>query len=141
MRRTGTSNKNLEWARRDQTGGQTLQTIMEPVSIYRSYAGCLKLFYTEWLRVTSNHFILNWVKGYSIPFSTLTKQTHVPATRNFETSKRLQLIAELKKLLKRGAIEICNPLSDQILSRIFLASKPNDKNRFILKLKLKSTTF
>lgn len=42
---------------------------------------------------------------------------------------------EIDKLISLGAISVCSPVTDQYISKIFLAPKPNGQKRFILNLK------
>lgn len=101
-----------------------------------AYAGRLKFFVKHWSTVTSNPVLLGWLKGYRLPFITTPISTAIPQSQNVQNSNESYLIqVEISKLLKIGAIKMCEPCQDQFISNIFLADKPNGKKRFILNLK------
>lgn len=79
--------------------------------------------------------ILGWIRnGIDIPFDSDFIQNHFISPILTEQEKTEMNLA-IQKLFNLGAISVCNPSSDQYLSKIFLAPKPNGDSRFILNLK------
>lgn len=105
------------------------------VSVTAPTAGRLQLFYREWLRVTTNPIVLDWVRGYKIPFLTQPTQSKLLMPQVFSQRETQQISTEIKHLLHIGAVNRCNPLPDQFISRIFLTDKRGGKKRFIINLK------
>lgn len=99
------------------------------------YAGRLKYFYPTWAKLTDNPIILIWVQGYRLPFHKKPIQLKVPKPKHLSPVEKQQMQTQINKLLKSGAVEYCDPVPGQFISRIFLADKPNDAKRFILNLK------
>lgn len=92
-----------------------------------SYAGRLTLFYENWVSVTSNQIVLNWVKGYSVSFIKTPIQKQPPIESRFSSRETDLMSTEINNLLRQGSIAKCDRLPDQFLSRIFLADRPREK--------------
>ncbi|KAJ8933074.1 hypothetical protein NQ314_014228 [Rhamnusium bicolor] len=78
--------------------------------------------------------ILEWVKGYKIPFLQKPLQ-QAPVYSKIKDADKKDMNQAISLLLKQGAIVSARELKDQFLSPYFLIKKPNGKNRFILNLK------
>lgn len=112
----------------------TTEEMRQREKVSASSAGRLKLFYKEWIQVTSNLVLLNWIKSYTLPFLGRPVQTCPPITFGVYEDDSL-IYNELEHLKSIGAVVKCSPVQGQLISRIFLADKPNRKKRFILNLK------
>lgn len=99
------------------------------------HAGRLKYFIKSWEALTSDTTILQFIKGYKIPFSRKVVQFHVPKIKNFSEKEIIDYKLVIQKLLDCGAISRCEPVKGQFLSPYFLREKPNGDKRFILNLK------
>lgn len=78
---------------------------------------------------------MKWIcDGLLIPFNKAITQDSVPQN-SFRKNERYEMSVAIQNLLNLGAIIPCSPLSDQFISKIFLAEKPNGGKRFILNLK------
>lgn len=118
--------------------GKDLQAAQLPEltakNVSETYAGKLKNHLNIWKRYTHDSVVLDWVKGYKIPFikKPFQKYTNIPRLKPREKSKYERVIQDLKKV---GAIEECNHEKGEFLSTYFLRKKSNNKFRFILNLK------
>lgn len=92
-------------------------------------------FFENWKQITSDQTILNWIKGFKIPFVKKPFQKYVVKNPKW-SNKEITLIKEqLSILLKKKAIRKCSPDKDQFISSIFLVPKPDGSSRLILNLK------
>lgn len=99
------------------------------------HAGRLKYFYNNWKNITTNPFVLKWVReGYSIQFKNTVNQGKIPQNILSKNEKTCMSLA-IKKLLDLGAISLSKQKDDIFISSSFLAPKPNGDKRFILNLK------
>lgn len=79
--------------------------------------------------------ILNWIRGFEIPFCSPVFQKHIPREPSW-TKKESSLISDqLSKLLENGVVHRCSPENGQFISNIFLSQKPDGSYRMILNLK------
>lgn len=85
--------------------------------------GCLKLFINNWNDITTNKLILQWLKGYKIPFKESSKQVNLPKESNWATEEFNKTKVKIKKLLAKQAIEKCEDCEEQFISTYFLVSK------------------
>lgn len=99
------------------------------------FAGRLFYYLDCWKSITSDPIILDWVKGYKIPFSSCPVQFNVPLNSHFNKSDHSTISSEINKILDLGAIIPCGPLPDQFLSSIFLLPKKDGSHRLIINLK------
>lgn len=97
-------------------------------------AGSTYHYLDQWKTITSNPIILEWLRGYRIPFRTSPVQRRPPKVslcqrelHNYEQS--------LTELLKSGAIAQAQHTEAEFLSSYFLLQKPDGSFRFILNLK------
>lgn len=104
-------------------------------SVCIPYAGRLRYFYNNWLTVTANPILLEWVQGYRLPLISFPGQLSPPTPKTLSLVENNQMRKEINDLLKIGAISRCDPLPGQFVSSFFLVDKPNGKKRFILNLK------
>lgn len=79
--------------------------------------------------------MLNYVKGFKIPFVELPFQEFVPSNPRFSKTELKHLKLSISKLLSSGAIKRCHDVPDQFISTIFLIPKSDGSFRFILNLK------
>lgn len=97
-------------------------------------AGRLKCFSSKWKELTTNSHILSHISGYKIPFDSKPFQIKV-YNQTFSIEENKLIIVALDELLCKNVIKICQPCSEQFISKIFLRDKPNGKKRLILNLK------
>ena len=88
-------------------------------------AGGIKLFYSNWAKLTQDPNILNIVQGFEIPFlkNPVQEKSLNPPVLNQEQSKLVK--EELREMLLKGAIELVSPCKNQYLSNLFLVLKKN----------------
>ncbi|KXZ75618.1 Gag-Pol polyprotein-like Protein [Tribolium castaneum] len=98
-------------------------------------AGRLKDFASKWCEITNNQVILNWIKGYTIPFQHQPRQAKRLVNQKFSNTESKTIIECLQALMTQGAVKKCIPTSNQFISPFFLVKKPNGSERFILNLK------
>lgn len=99
------------------------------------HAGRVQLFYDCWEQITDNTLVLKWIReGLDIPFSKRVVQ-HVVPSLSLSTEEKRDMHLAIQKLVDLGALSKCSETSEQFLSKIFLAPKPNGDKRFILNLK------
>jgi hypothetical protein len=97
----------------------------------------LKYFYDKWTELTDDNTILNWVKGYTIPFNELPMQALQPKNNACNSHSQIINIDNcITELLTSEFISPCTPCEGQFISPIFTVPKPNGKHRFILNLKM-----
>ena len=89
----------------------------------------------QWEKVTRDPEVLEAIRGYELPFSSLP-----PARSRLKEPIFSPVIAEacdkeILRLLNKGAITVTSPSADQFLSRFFLIEKTSEGMRFILNLK------
>ena len=97
-------------------------------------AGRLSAFSDSWKTITHDKNILSTVKGLSIEFIDLPKQTFIPREYKHTEEELSYLDLEIEKLLKKGIIEKAVWESDQYVSNIFLRDKKDGTYRMILNL-------
>ena len=96
----------------------------------------LKQCYEAWRNITSDHTVLEAVKGMKIGFTEMTincmSSTHL--TR-FNSSECEVIDGEIQNLLKKNMIRPCPNVEGEIISNIFLRPKKDGSHRLILNLK------
>lgn len=126
------SEKTLLQEANDVERSEELQEVIEKVSLP---AGRLKNFVSVWEGFCKDQVIIEWVKGYKIPFNQKVTQASPPIEPCWSATEQ-QLIAEqINKLLGKGAIRTCQDTPDQFMSKIFLIPKSDGSHRLILNLK------
>jgi hypothetical protein len=103
-------------------------------------AGRLSRYLPEWQKITSDHIILQYVKGVKIEF---TNHTPPPANAFAEGSCRWQQATlnkcvaqtEIQKLLDKGVLVVSQHEVGEFISPIFLLPKKDGSHRMILNLK------
>lgn len=88
------------------------------------------------MQLTSNPILLNWIKGYKIPFSSRPLQKRLPVKLSVSKKQNKLLESAINDLILKGAVvERTGQPGNQFLSNFFLADKSNGGKRFILNLK------
>ncbi|CAD6233742.1 GSCOCG00012294001-RA-CDS [Cotesia congregata] len=101
----------------NEQGSSSVQEINSPVSVP---AGRLRHFLPAWEELFGNNPIIEWVKGYKIPFSKSVYQPYPPRAHSW-SSKEYSLVSEqINELIVKGAIEECINEPGQFISKIFL---------------------
>ncbi|KAJ8984066.1 hypothetical protein NQ317_006564 [Molorchus minor] len=91
-----------------------------------NFAGRIKYFYQNWVKITNNKQVLTWVKGYKIPFEKSPTQTNKPPRKSIIPPRQQKYYSEcIGRLLKTGAIKKVKSVRSQFLSSYFLRKKPN----------------
>lgn len=101
----------------------------------KNIAGRLRNFVTRWEEITSDRIILDYIKGYKIPFTQTPSQRFPPKEKIVSAMEREKIRREIKKLLLKGAIEECEECEGQFCSPYFLVPKADGSSRFIFNLK------
>ena len=98
-------------------------------------AGRLGQFVNTWKVLTSNPWVLQTVKGFRIPFTSLPSQTTQPAELVFPSEQAAQVREELQSLLVKGAVVPVIGCHKGFYSNIFLVPKKNSQMRPVINLK------
>lgn len=101
----------------------------------RYVAGRLKQFHQAWRRLSLDPFVLDAIKGYRIPFTSLPTQLKIPKASSLNSNDEPFMAETINNLIALGAIRPCPDCANQFLSSYFLVKKPNGKYRFVLNLK------
>ena len=88
----------------------------------------------NWKKVTSDPWIIDSVRGVTIPFMEVPAQVGEPRPYVLAEEERNFIDQELVGLLDKGVLEICTPTSNQVVSNIFLRPKKDGSFRLILDL-------
>ena len=107
----------------------------EASELITQVGGRLAMFYEQWQKITSDPFVLQSVQGYKIPFTRTVTQISKPKVKFASLKEQNDCEEAINQLLKKGAIEKCNPCSGQFISSYFLTPKSDGSKRFILNLK------
>ena len=97
-------------------------------------AGRLKHCLQAWQKLTSDHYILNVVKGLEIDFEVQRKQVFVPKQYNFNDAEVQIIDARIEEFLESGIIETATHAAGEYISNIFIRPKRNGSYRLILNL-------
>ncbi|XP_053593379.1 uncharacterized protein LOC103579263 [Microplitis demolitor] len=106
----------------------------EPQEV-NTLAGRLSFFTEQWESISDDKFIIDWIRGYDIPFKTRPIQLIDPREPTWSSSDALRVQGAVDKLLQKKAIEVCTDADDQFVSTYFLIPKPDGSDRFIINLK------
>ena len=95
----------------------------------------LSAYVPIWSEITRDKSVLNDISGITLDF--IEDPMSVPSYKvAFQSSGGHENFqAELAKLLNKKVVEPCNPVSDQVLSKIFLIPKPDGSFRTIFDMK------
>ena len=99
------------------------------------HSGRLRFFESSWREITNDEIILEFVKGYQIPFSCKVFQGKRPNVSNFINTEFRDCFVAVKDLMDKGSVRECRPCKGQFISSYFLIDKSNGQKRFILNLK------
>ena len=97
-------------------------------------AGRIKDFYEQWTKITSDKWVLNCVRGLTIPFLKTPIQVREPFPFRMGNEETIFVNEEIKRLLSMEVLKIVHEEEGQWISNIFLRPKPNGKFRMILDL-------
>jgi len=90
-----------------------------------------------WETMTTDQWILNTIKGYSVEITSTPKQVHVPSPFAFSEKERKLIASELDRFLECGIIELAtDDMCDEFISNIFIRPKKDGRVRIILNLKV-----
>ena len=97
-------------------------------------AGATGLHYKQWLKLTSDRFILQAVTGVCLDFDNLPSQTCRPSPLKFSESEFAIIDTQIKEFLQLGIIEKAVPSAQEFVSNVFSRHKKNGSSRLILNL-------
>ena len=97
-------------------------------------AGATGLHYKQWLKLTSDRFILQAVTGVCLDFDNLPSQTCRPSPLKFSESEFAIIDTQIKDFLQLGIIEKAVPSAQEFVSNVFSRHKKNGSSRLILNL-------
>ena len=101
-------------------------------------AGCLSGRLNEWKRLTSDHEVLNTVRGMPIEFEIvppLQLETPNDAAHTFNKEQKKFMAGKIKELERCQIIQRCSHEPGEFISPIFLTPKSDGSYRLILNLK------
>lgn len=112
-------------------------SIPEPVveSSVCKPSGRLRAFRSNWTLVTCDRLILQWTKGYRIPFISHPSQLSAPVEPRWSANENLLISYQINSLLEKRAIRTCSAVHGEFLYRIFLISKSDGSQSLILNVK------
>lgn len=90
----------------------------------------------NWERLTSDPFILGYVKGVTLDFLSWPSQNHAPRPYRLNVEQSKFVDKELDTLIEKEIIETVPDTSGHYISNIFLRPKPNGSFRMIIDLSL-----
>ena len=97
--------------------------------------GRLQKIHKNWEKITTDHTILETVKGYKIVFTQPPIQWRPVHTQRFSVEESTNLTQEVEEMLTKQSIEECSPLPDQFVGHLFLRPKKNGIFRPVFNLK------
>ena len=117
-----------------ETGPPPIEQV-RPLIIQPTFkAGFTAIKIDVWTKYTKDTWVLNQVKGMSIPFTSAPKQQTIPFIFSLNALERESLTKELEKMCTLGIIKKVSPTSGQYISNIFTRPKPDGGIRVILDL-------
>jgi reverse transcriptase-like protein len=90
---------------------------------------------SNWKFLGVDNEILNYVKGYKLPFFTTPVQNHLPCQSLFSVLENQAISRCIHNYLESGALVSVNPYKNQFISPIFVVPKPDSSYRLIINLK------
>lgn len=97
-------------------------------------SGRLRYFVQRWKEIISDNYIRQ-IKGYRILFAKISTQKNISKRRIVSELETKTLQLEIKKLIEKRAIEICEHCKGEFISQYFLVPKPDGTSRCIFNLK------
>jgi len=89
----------------------------------------------NWQEITSDHWVLQVVKGYQIKWIREPFQI-TPVITSVKSKEAFQLVeVEIQTLLTKQAVVLAHPCEDQFISRLFLVRKKDGSHRPVINLK------
>ena len=99
-------------------------------------AGRLSHFLHNWEVLTTDKWVIETVKGFQIPFVGHPVQGCRPNAPIHSSELHLLIQEEMKALLGKGAIQVCNPIPrESFYSTLFLVPKKGGQMRPVINLK------
>lgn len=76
----------------------------------------------SWEKITSDHYVLEAIKGYRMKFTAHPQQSHSPTTVTVESGEHARAISEeVRKMVEKGAVtEVKSQTEEGFVSRLFL---------------------
>ena len=96
-------------------------------------AGRLPFCLNNWLKVTSDQWVIQVVKGYRLELTSSPSQWSSPGP--LRTRGCHSIDEEVQKLITKGAVKEVPPCMDQFLSQIFLLPKKDGSARLVINLR------
>lgn len=90
----------------------------------------------NWEALTSDSYILGYVKGVSLDFMSWPSQAHIPRPFRMNVEQSQFIDGEIESLKSRSIVEEVEDLSSHYVSNIFLRPKPNGTFRMMIDLSL-----
>ena len=91
-------------------------------------------FHEQWSNLTSDPWVLNQIRGITIPFETLPVQISVPLPYRMNEVETAGLDGLLGQLLSKGLVGRSPHEEGEWISNVFLRPKPGGEHRMILDL-------
>ena len=115
-----------------------IQKFTEPQTAQLSLGVARRLnhFVNNWKVITTDKWILDYVQGFQIPFSSLPSQEHWPNPPISSTEQSSLILAEVNALLEKGAITSVRSPSGlmSFYSTLFLVPKKGGQMRPVINL-------
>ena len=90
----------------------------------------------DWEKLTQDVNILSIVQGFKIAFSQTPFQYGPPQSAKVNQEERLKINSEIKKMLKKGAIQQVKSKPGKFLSNLLLVNKKDGSHRSVINLKV-----
>jgi hypothetical protein len=97
--------------------------------------GKIQQFLQNWMKITSDPWIIKQIQGYKLEFSGVPQQSHVPRHVPFSREEKLHIDQEIDRFLNMGIIEKASDPMHGYISNIFTRPKKSGGYRIILNLK------
>ena len=98
-------------------------------------AGRLNFYSENWEKLTQDVNILSIVHSFKIPFSQSPFQYGPPHLARVNHKESLQINSEIKKMLRKGAIQQVKSEPGEFLSNLFLVNKKAGGHRPVINIK------
>jgi len=99
------------------------------------HGGKIASYINQWIEITSDKYILDIVRGYSIEFVDIPHQQKIPKPLQFSNSEIIMANECIETFLEKKIIEVSKNDSSEFISNIFFRPKKNGKVRLIINLK------
>ena len=93
------------------------------------------VFIDQWKKLTDDQGVLQIASGYCLEFDQEPMQTAPPTSFKLSRPEEKLVDQEIKKLLKKGAIEVVEHAENQFLSNIFTVPKKDGTRRPVIDLR------